>query len=729
MNATGAGGVRKRAAMWGAGIGLVLVAVSLFNGRMSDTGPGADTKREDAQVQPPVAGRRPHTVDWHGERVEDPWFWLREKSDPEVIRYLEAENAYLKVSTVAEEEFGDRLYAEMLGRIQQTDLTVPLLRGRHVYYSRTEEGRQYAIHCRKASGVDGEVKDGAAEEVLLDLNQLAEGHEFLGLGGFGISDDGNRLLYSTDTTGFRQYRLYLKDLVTGGTGAAIAERVTGFEWGADGRTVFYVTEDPVTKRSNQLWRWRAGGEAKLLMEEKDALFSLGIGRTKDREWLVCSSHSTDTWGQWMLKASDVDGSFAEVLPKEKGHKYEVEHRDGLLFIRTNRGAKNFRLVTAPVSEPGQWTELVPHRADVLLEGLELFRDHLVLQEQREALTRLRIHDRRNGAWTEVTFPESAYSAGATGTPEMGVPAFRLVYQSMATPAGVYDCNLADGSLRLLKRTPVLGGYDPANYVTERRWVTARDGVRVPISLLYRKGVALDGTAPCFLYGYGSYGIGMEAAFSIARLSLVDRGMVYVIAHIRGGNELGEGWYDDGMLMKKKNTFHDFIDCAEWLIGNRVSAPDRLVIEGGSAGGLLMGAVVNLRPELFRAVHAAVPFVDMMNTMMDATLPLTVQEYLEWGDPNTKEAFDYMRSYSPYDNLRRGAYPAMLVTTSLNDSQVMYWEPAKYVAKLRTLKTDDRPLLLKCNMGAGHGGASGRYDRLKEVGFEYAWMLSQVGIRK
>ena len=730
MNGTGAGGVRKRAAMWGAGIGLVLVAVSLFNARMSDTGPGAETKKEDSQVQPPVAGRRPHTVEWHGERVEDPWFWLREKSDPEVIRYLEAENAYLKASTVAEEEFGDRLYAEMLGRIQQTDLTVPLLRGRHAYYSRTEEGRQYAIHCRKASGVDGEMTDGSVEEVLLDLNQLAEGHSYLGLGGFEISDDGNRLLYSTDTTGFRQYTLYVKDLVTGVTGGALAERVTSLEWARDGRTVFYVTEDPVTKRSNQLWRLRLGaGPAQLLMEEPDELFSLGISRTKDREWLICSSHSTDTWGQWMLKASDVDGSFREVLPKEKGHKYDLEHRDGLLFIRTNRDAKNFRLVTAPVSEPGRWTELVGHRPDVLVEGVEVFRDHLVVQEQREALTRLRIHDRRSNTWIEVTFPEPAYSAGATGTPEIGSPAFRLVYQSMATPAGVYDCNLSDGSLRLLKRTPVLGGYDPADHVTERRWVTARDGVRIPISILYKKGVALDGTAPCFLYGYGSYGIGMDAGFSIARLSLVDRGMVYVIAHIRGGNELGEAWHDDGMLMKKKNTFHDFIDCAEWLIQNRISAPDRLVIEGGSAGGLLMGAAVNLRPDLFRAVHLAVPFVDVMNTMMDADLPLTVGEYLEWGDPNTREAFDYMRSYSPYDNLRRGAYPAMLVTTSLNDSQVMYWEPAKYVAKLRTLKTDDRPLLLKCNMGAGHGGASGRYDRLKEVGFEYAWMLSQVGIRK
>jgi oligopeptidase B len=730
MKPDGPRGVRIRAAAIGGGIGLVLLAVSLFNARMSDTPTGADKGMGTVQVQPPTAARRPHGTVWHGERVEDPWFWLREKSDPEVIRYLEAENAYLESCTVAEREFGDRLYSEMLGRIQQTDLTVPLLRGRHVYYSRTEEGRQYAIHCRREAGADGGAAAGSAEEILLDLNRLAEGHPYLGLGGFEVSDDGNRLLYSTDTSGFRQYTLFVKDLVTGATSGPLAERVTGFEWAADGRTVFVVTEDAVTKRSNRLWRQPMGGGAPvLLMEEKDELFSLGIGRSKDRQWLFCSAHSTDTWGQWMLRSSEPEGAFREVLPREKGHKYEVEHRDGLLFIRTNRDAKNFRLVTAPVSEPGRWTEWVPHRADILLEGMEVFRDHLVVQEQREALTRLRIHDRRSDAWIEVTFPESAYSAGATGTPEMGAGAFRLTYQSMSTPAGVYDCNLSDGSLTLLKRTPVLGGYDPAQYVTERRWVVARDGVRVPISMLYRKGTPLDGTSACLLYGYGSYGIGMDASFSIARLSLVDRGMIHVIAHIRGGNELGEGWHDDGMLMNKKNTFHDFIDCAEWLIENRISAPDRLVIEGGSAGGLLMGAVVNLRPELFRAVHLAVPFVDVMNTMMDADLPLTVGEYLEWGDPNTRAAFDYMRSYSPYDNLKRGAYPAMLVTTSLNDSQVMYWEPAKYVAKLRTLKTDDRPLLLKCNMGAGHGGASGRYDRLKEVAFEYAWLMSQAGIRR
>jgi oligopeptidase B len=679
------------------------------------------------RIEPPVAARKDHTMTWHGETVNDPYFWLREKTNPEVIRYLEAENAYTEAQTGKEKAFGETLYAEILGRIQQTDLSVPVRRGAFEYFSRTFEGRQYPIHMRRPVG-RGPAE--TSDQVLLDLNQLAEGRSFLGLGGLEVSDDGNQLLYSTDVTGFRQYTLYRKDLVTGQTGQALAERVRGFAWAADGRTVFFVTEDEVTKRSDKLWRLDLqGGKPELVVEEKDELFSLDLSRTKDRRFLVCGSGSTDTWEQRILSSAEPKGSFRVVIPRERGHKYDVEHRDGLLYLRTNRGAKNFRLVTAPVGSPTQWTEVLAHRGDVLLEGVEVFERHLVVQEQREALTRLRIQDLRSGDWREVTFPEPVYWAAASGTPEYAATHVRLSYQSMVTPNSVYDCDLGSGELKLLKRTAVLGAYDSSKYVTERRWAVARDGVRVPLSVMYLKGTPMNGTAPCHLYGYGSYGLGMEASFSIPRLSLVDRGMVSVIAHIRGGNEMGEGWHDDGMLMRKKNTFHDFIDSAEWLVAQRIVARDRIVIEGGSAGGLLMGAVVNLRPDLFRAVHSAVPFVDVMNTMMDATLPLTVGEYLEWGNPNEKAAFEYMWSYSPYDNLRRAAYPAMLVTTSLNDSQVMYWEPAKYVAKLRTLKTDSNPLLLKCNMGAGHGGASGRYDRLKEVAFEYAWLMRQVGIEK
>lgn len=679
---------------------------------------------------PPRAATRDHWSTWHGERVNDPWFWLREKTNPEVIQYLEAENAYTEAATADVKAFGEQLYQEALGRIQQTDLSVPLRRGQFYYYSRTQEGRQYSILCRQPADESGNRDVQAPEQVLLDLNQLAEGKTFLSLGGFEISDDATQLLYSTDVTGFRQYTLYRKDLASGTTSGPLAERVDGVQWAADGQTVFYVTEDPMTKRSHRLWRLR-GGEAQpeLIWEEKDELYSLSLGRTKDRQYLICSSTSTDTWEQRILSAKTPLAEFQVILPREKAHKYDLEHRDGLFYIRSNQNAKNFRVVTAPVATPTRWTELVPHRPDVLLEGLELFANHLVIQEQREALTVLRIQDSRTGAWREVTFPEPVYAAGATGTPEFGATAFRLSYQSMITPASVYDCDLTTGKLTLLKRTEILGGYDPAGYVTERRWVTARDGVRVPLSLMYRRGTALDGTAPCFLYGYGSYGIGTEATFSVERLSLVDRGLVYVIAHIRGGNELGESWHDEGMLLKKKNTFHDFIDCAEALGSKRWVDPKRIVIEGGSAGGLLVGTVVNLRPDLFRAVHAAVPFMDVMNTMMDSSLPLTVGEYLEWGDPNEKLYFDYMRSYSPYDNLRATNYPPLLVTTSINDSQVMYWEPAKYVAKLRTLKTDQNPLHLKCNMGAGHGGASGRYDRMKEHAFEHAWLLTQLGIRQ
>jgi oligopeptidase B len=475
-----------------------------------------------------------------------------------------------------------------------------------------------------------------------------------------------------------------------------------------------------------------GGKPELVYEEKDELYRIGVERTKDRKYLLVDSQSTDTWETRYLSASKPTGAFKVLLAREKGHKYDVEHREGTFYIRTNKGARNFRLVTAPVAtpDPKHWKTFIPHRADVLLEGIEPFRDFLVVAEKHEGLDRFRIQDLKTGAWKDVAFPERVYAAFPGGTPEYTATAFRFAYQSMVTPPSVYDCDMATGKQTLLKETEVLGGYDKSQYATERLWATARDGVKVPLSVVYRKGTKLDGSAPLFLYAYGSYGFGMPAAFSIPRLSLLDRGMVYAIAHIRGGNEMGEPWHDDGMLMKKMNTFTDFIDSAEFLVKEKCTSKDRLVIEGGSAGGLLMGAVTNMRPDLFKAVHSAVPFVDVMNTMLDASLPLTVGEYLEWGNPNEKAAFDYMRTYSPYDNLAKKAYPAILVTTSFNDSQVMYWEPAKYVAKLRTLKTDANPLLLKIKMDpAGHGGASGRYDALKDKAFETAWMLKQVGITK
>ncbi len=682
---------------------------------------------------PPVAKQVDHVSLWHGEKVSDPWFWLREKTNPDVVAYLNAENAYTEAMTADLKPFSEALYNEMLGRIKQTDLSVPTRRGAFYYYSRTEEGKQYPIQCRRKAAKGGAYDGAAQEEVLLDQNKLAEGLKFLSLGGMAVSDDDRTLLYITDTTGFRQYKLYAKDLASGQVSQPLAERVTSFTWSSDNRHVFFVTEDDVTKRSNQLWRLDLqGGRPELVFEEKDELYRMGVGRTKDHKYLLLECQSTDTWEARYLGSGQPKGAFKVLLPREKGHKYDLEHREGLFYIRTNKDAKNFKIVTAPVATPGpkHWTTFLPHRPDVLLEGLDIFKDHAVAVEKRQGLERLRIHDFKQKSWRDVTFPEPVYAAFPGGTPEYTSTSFRFNYQSMVTPSSVYDCDMATGQQTLLKQTEVLGGYDKTQYVTERLWAPARDGAKVPLSIVYRKGLKRDGSAPLFLYAYGSYGYGQSATFSSARLSLLDRGMAYVIAHIRGGNEMGEAWHDDGMLMKKMNTFTDFIDSAEFLVKEKWTAKDRLVIEGGSAGGLLMGAVTNLRPDLFKAVHSAVPFVDVMNTMMDASLPLTVGEYLEWGNPNEKAAFDYMRAYSPYENLKKGAYPAMLVTSSFNDSQVMYWEPAKYVARLRTLKTDANPLLLKMKMEpAGHGGASGRYDALKDKAFETAWMLSQVGINK
>ncbi len=679
---------------------------------------------------PPAAPRKDHVHVYHGERFPDPYHWLRQKASPEVEKYLEDENAYTVATSADVQPFADRLYAEMLGRIKQTDLSVPTRRGRFYYYRRTVEGLQYPIRCRRPAAADGSYSEDAPEQVLLDQNEMAKGLKFLSIGEFEVSDDEQQLLYTTDTTGYRQYTLFAKDLATGAVRGPLAERVTSAAWAADNRTFFYVTEDPVTKRSDTLFRLSPGAQPVKLHEEKDELFFIFVYRTKDKKFVVLGSRSTDTWDRSLLPSSTPEGTFRMVLPREKGHKYDVEHRDGTLLIRTNKDAKNFRVVTAPVEDPSpsKWKSFVDHRPDVLLQDFEVFKDFVVLQEKQAGLNRLRVHAFATGEWKEVAFPEPVYAAFAVGTPEYDSSLLRYNYESLVTPSSVFDYDMREAESVLLKREEVLGGYDPQRYASERLWATARDGVRVPISIVYKKGLVRDGRAPLWLYGYGSYGFGMNAGFDSRRVSLLDRGLAYAIAHVRGGDELGEGWHDDGMLMKKKNTFYDFIDCAQYLVSEKWTSPDRLLIEGGSAGGLLMGAVVNERPDLFRAAHLAVPFVDVINTMMDASLPLTIGEYLEWGNPNAKPAFDYMLSYSPYDNLARKAYPALLVTTSYNDSQVMYWEPAKYVAKLRTLKTDSNPLVLKTKMQpAGHGGASGCYDALKDRAFEVAWMLRQVGI--
>jgi len=675
---------------------------------------------------PPVAKRVEHREVRHGETVIDNYFWLREKSNPDVIHYLEAENTYTEALTKDLKPFQEALYAEMLGHIKQTDLTVPERRGDFFYYTRTEEGKQYPVHCRK-KGADG------LEQVLLDLNALADGRKFVGLGAFEVSDDQNLLAYTTDYVGFRQYDLHVKDLRTGEVLTDTLPRVDSVHWAADNRTLFLTTEDAVTKRADHLWRHALGDKTfEPVYEEKDELYRIRLVKTRDKRYLMLEITSTDTNEVRYLRANEPQADFAVFLPREKKHRYEVDHREGLFYIRTNKDAKNFQIVTAPESDvsPKNWKVFVPHSDDVLVEGVDLFRGFAVAIEKTQALNRIRIYDFQSATWKTIPFSEPVYAAFPGGTPDYDSTTYRYNYQSFITPPSVFDYDTQSGKSTLMKQQEVLGGYDPSQYASERQWATARDGVKVPLSIVYKKGFQRDGKGPLFLYGYGSYGLGMSATFSSSRLALLDRGMAFVIAHIRGGDEMGERWHEDGMLMKKKNTFFDFIDSAEYLIKENWTSKDRLVIEGGSAGGLLMGGVVNMRPDLFHAVHAAVPFVDVMNTMMDASLPLTVGEYLEWGNPNEKAAYDYMRSYSPYDNLEKRAYPAMLVTTSLNDSQVMYWEPAKYVARLRTLKTDSHPLLLKTKMDpAGHGGASGRYDRLKDQAFEYAWLLTQVGITK
>jgi oligopeptidase B len=679
-----------------------------------------------ADAVPPTAKRVNHTEVRHGATVTDPYFWLREKSNPEVREYLDAENAYAAEQTKALKPFEDKLYAEMLGRTKQTDLSVPSRRAGYWYYSRTQEGKQYPILCRRKGSMD------AAEEVYLDLNELAKGEKFFSIGASAMSDDQNLLAYASDTTGFRQYRLSIKNLKTGETVNGLMERVTSVAWGADNQTLLLTTEDAVTKRSNQLWRLAYGASAppSLVYEEKDELYEIALRKTRDHKFLTLFIGSTDTSEVRYLAADRPSDPLKVFLPREKKHRYYVDHREGLFYIRTNRnGAKNFEVVTAPANDPStkNWKTFIAHNPDAKLQGFDLFKDFGVAVEKAEAVTRLRAIEFKTGKWKAFAFPEPVYAASPAGNEEYDTGVYRYSYQSMITPSGVFEYNFATGATQLLKQQEVLGGYDSRLYASERVWVTARDGVKVPVSVVYKKGLRRDGNAPMFLTGYGSYGIGTPATFSIPRLSLLDRGMSFAIAHIRGGDEMGEKWHDDGMLMKKKNTFFDFIDCAEALIQGGWTSSERLAIEGGSAGGLLMGAVVNLRPDLFRAVHSAVPFVDVMNSMMDASLPLTVGEYLEWGNPNEKPAYDYMKTYSPYDNLEKRAYPAMLVTTSFNDSQVMYWEPAKYVARLRTLKTDRNALLLKTNMGGGHGGSSGRYDRMRETAFHYAWLMSQVGI--
>lgn len=674
---------------------------------------------------PPVAAKKPRTFENFGDKRVDEYFWLREKSSPEVIDYLKAENAYTDAYMKPHEAFRETLYKDMLSRIKETDENVPYKKGDYWYYSRTEMDKQYAIYARKKGSLT------APEEVVLDLNELAVGKAFLGLGSFSVSPNGKLLAYAVDFTGFRQYALNIKDLESGRTLDDKAERVTSTAWANDNKTIFYVTEDATTKRPDRLYRHRLGGKTEELFNETDELYGISVYTTRDRAYVVLDSSSSETSEQYLLDANKPDDKFASYLKRKENVKYSVDHHDKQFYIVTNDKGRNYRLVVAPAGTADQknWKELIPHRKDVKLNGVDMFKDFFVAVERTGGLPQLRVFDVKTAKPHSIMFPEAAFEASPGQNAEFDTKLYRFNYGSLVAPDSVFDYDVATGERTLKKQQPVLGGYDTKDYQSERVLVTATDGTKVPMSMVYKKSLKKKRPQPTLLYAYGSYGISMPLAFRSSRLALLDRGMIFAIAHIRGGGEMGKQWHDDGKMMMKMNTFTDFIDAAKYLVDNKYTDPSQLVIQGGSAGGLLMGAVTNMRPDLFKAVVSQVPFVDVMNSMLDASLPLTVGEYLEWGNPNEEKAYKYMRSYSPYDNLAPKAYPAMLVETSLNDSQVMYWEPAKYVARLRTLKTDNNPLLLKTNMDAGHGGASGRYDYLKQIAYTYSFVLSQVGIAK
>jgi len=679
---------------------------------------------ENGEPQPPMAEKKTKTTNIHGETLIDEYFWLREKTNPSVQSYLKAEDDYALSAMKHTAGLQEKLYNEMISHIKETDTNVPYRSGNYFYFSRTEKGKQYPIFCRKKGNLE------APEEIILDVNELAKGQKFMSLGMLNPSDDGNLLAYSIDNTGYRQFLLQIKDLRTGQLLSEKVERVTGLAWANDNKTIFYVTEDPVTKRSDKFFRHVLGTDkTDLVYEEKDELFDIGTGRSLDKKVIFLESFSKTSTEVSYLLASEPNAALKMVLPRQPEHEYDVNHRDGLFYIRTNKGAKNFRIVTAPVSDPSEknWKEFLAHRPAVKIENIVLFAGHAVLSEWENGLQQLEVVDFKTDKRHNIKFPEPVYSTNLSGIGEYNTSVVRFAYNSLVTPYSVFDYDMNTGKTTLLKQTEVPGGFDRANYKAERVFATASDGTKIPMSMVYRKGVKLDGTAPLLLYGYGSYGASIPPTFSSSRLSLLDRGVIYVIAHIRGGGELGEEWRQAGRMMNKMNTFTDFIASAEALIKMKYTSKDRLVITGGSAGGLLMGAVSNMRPDLFKGVISHVPFVDVLNTMLDATLPLTTSEYIEWGNPNDKPAYEYMKKYSPYDNIEKKNYPATLVKVSVNDSQVPYWEGAKLVAKLRAMKTDTNPLLLKVNFGAGHGGASGRYDALRETAFDYAFTLWQMGI--
>ncbi len=674
---------------------------------------------------PPLAEKHPHLHSLHDDQRLDNYFWLRDRQNPAVIAYLEAENAYTSAMTRQTEPLQAALYKEMLSRIQETDLSVPYRQGDYYYYTRTETGKAYPIHCRKRGSLAED------EEVLLDQNLLAEGNDYFRLGVFQVSPNHQLLTYSVDTTGAEVYTLFFLDLTTGKLYPDnIPETYYSLAWSQDSQTVFYTQVD-AAHRPFKLFRHTLGSPVTddvLVYHEPDDAYFLRVDKTRSQAYILLYLESKVTSEVHFLDANHSGASFQVIQQRSPGIEYSVEHHSDYFYITTNVGAINFKLIRTPITalSTQNWQTVIPHRENVMIEDVSAFADHLVIYEREAGLPTVRYTKLSTGEEHYITFPEPTYEVAEQANPEFNTHTLRFSYTSLVTPTSIFDYNLDTQERELKKETPVLGGYNRTQYISERMQALAPDGTPIPLSLVYKKGIEKNGANPLLLTGYGSYGISYPDSFSSHRLSLLDRGVVLAIAHIRGGAEMGRKWYEDGKLLNKKNTFTDFIACAEHLSNQKLTSPQHLAISGGSAGGLLMGAVINLRPDLFKAVVAQVPFVDVVTTILDPSLPLSVMEWEEWGNPNNKTYYDYMKSYSPYDNVEAKDYPALLITAGLNDPRVSYWEPAKWTAKLRDLKTDDNLLLLKTNMGAGHGGASGRYERLKEIAFEYAFLLEQWG---
>jgi len=689
-----------------------------------------------------MAKKTPFEMTEHGDTRVDNYYWMRlsdeQKNAPDstrdqqtkdVLDYLNAENAYTKSMLAHTDAFQAKLFEEMKGRIKETDQSVPVKQDGYWYYTRYEAGKDYAFNCRKKDSMET-----GTEEILVNGPEMAAGHDYWALGGLDVSEDNAILVYSEDLVSRRIYNASFRNIQTNEMLSDKIEGIAGCPvWANDNKTLFYVKKDPTTLREFQIWRHTLGtaqADDALVFEEKDEEFSCFVYKTKSKKYMVIGSNQTLSNEYRVLSADAPVGEFKVIQPRERNLEYGIDHYGDRFYITTNLEAKNFRLMSCPetATTKENWQEVIAHRADVLLEGIEIFKDYLVVQERKEGLNQIRVIRWDNKSEYYVEFQDPTYAAGVGANPEFETDVLRYGYSSLTTPASTYDFNMTNKDRVLMKQQEIIGGHDPSQYNSERLYAKATDGTMVAISLVYKKGTQLDGSAPTLLYAYGSYGSNTDAGFSSARLSLLNRGFVFAIAHIRGGQEMGRHWYEDGKLLKKKNTFTDFINCAEHLIANNYTSKEKLFAMGGSAGGLLMGAIANMRPDLWRGIVNAVPFVDVITTMLDETIPLTTFEFDEWGNPKNKEYYDYMKSYSPYDNIENKNYPNILVTSGYWDSQVQYWEPAKYVAKLRDYKTDNNLLLFWCNMDAGHGGKSGRFEALKEVALEYAFMMDLAGIK-